>query len=79
MYADDCLIYSIGNLWENMVPRIQNGLNGFQLWCKNNCLKLNIRKSKSLVMDTSHKLSSIDMENRFKLDNVNLQHIKTYN
>ena len=44
MYADDCLIYTIGNSWETMIQRIQVGLNGFQNWCKRNCLKLNVRK-----------------------------------
>ena len=28
MYADDCLIYSIGNRWEDMIPDIQAGLDG---------------------------------------------------
>ena len=59
MYVDDCLIYTIGNCWEKMVPNIQNGLNEFHNWCKNNCLKLNIRKSKSLAIGTKHKLISI--------------------
>ena len=30
MYADDCLIYTIGNDWELMVPKMQAGLNSFQ-------------------------------------------------
>ena len=29
MFADDCLIYMIGNSWEHMVPNIQNGLDNF--------------------------------------------------
>ena len=45
-----------------MVPNIQNGLNDFHNWCKNYCLKLNIRKSKSLAIGTKHKLISIDMK-----------------
>ena len=48
MYADDCLIYTIGNTWETMVPRIQDGFDSFQAWCKKNCLKLNIRKGPSI-------------------------------
>ena len=50
MYADDCLIYTIGNNWDRMVPKIQQGLDCFQDWCLNNCLKLNVSKSKSLVI-----------------------------
>ena len=79
MYADDCLIYTIGNCWENMVPTIQDGLDGFQNWCKNNCLKLNIRKSKSLVIGTKQKLTGVNLENRFKLDDLDLQRVDVYN
>ena len=75
MYGDNCLIYTIGNNWEGMVPNIHAGLDGFQHWCINNCLKLNIHKSKSLVIGTQHKLSSIDIENRFKLENLNIEHV----
>ena len=63
MYADDCLIYAIGNNWEDIVPGIQAGLDGFQNWCKQNCLKLNVCKSKSLVLGTQYKLSNIDIGN----------------
>ena len=79
MYADDCLIYTVGNNWEDMVPRLQSGLNDFQMWCKNNCLKLNVRKSKSLVIGTQHKLSLINIKNRFVLDNSNLENVCVYN
>ena len=64
MYADDYLIYKIGNNWENMVPELQAGLDG----CKNNCLKLNIRKSKSLIIGTQHTILSLVGDNRFTLD-----------
>ena len=79
MYADDCLIYNIGNSWENMIPQIQSGLDCFQNWCKENCLKLNVRKSKSLLIGTSHKLSALDIENRFSLNSTPLQHVHDYN
>ena len=48
MYADDCLIYTVGNNWNLMSPKIQNGLNHFQNWCKDNCLKLNVKKNEIL-------------------------------
>ena len=79
MYADDCLIYLIGNNWEDMVPLKQAGLDGFQNWCSDNCLKLNGCKSKSLVLGTQLKLSSIDVNRRSMLDNCNLEHANVYN
>ena len=56
MFSDDCLMYKIGNTWETMVPSIQEGLNLFQQWCHDNRLKLNVKKSKSLVIGTYFKL-----------------------
>ena len=53
MYADDCLIYTIGNNWNTMYPNIQNGLNCFQNWCVSNSLKLNVGKTKALVLGSS--------------------------
>ena len=50
MYADDCLIYCIGNNWNLMRPRLENGVSKFQEWCLNNRLKLNACKSKSLLI-----------------------------
>ena len=38
MYADDCLIYTIGNSGERIVTTIQEGLNNFQTWCLDNGL-----------------------------------------
>ena len=68
MYADNCLIYCIGNNWELMRPKIQNGLNSFQIWCLKNRLKLNVRKSKSLIIGSSYKLGDIDMDNKMVLN-----------
>ena len=62
-----------------MIPTIQNGLNSFQNWCNNNCLKLNVRKSKYIVIGTKHKLSGINTVDRFKFDNLELQHVDLYN
>ena len=45
MCADDCQINTIGNNWECMFPKIQDGLYNFHKWCVNNCMKLNIQKS----------------------------------
>ena len=60
MYADDCLIYTIGNNWECMVGKIQSGLTVLQGWCLKNEMKLNIKKSKSLVIGSSYELSNIE-------------------
>ena len=77
MYADDCLIYCIGNNWERMVVKIQEGLNSFQNWCIGNEMKLNVKKSKSLNIGT-YKLNCVDIDNRFFLNGVVLERVLEY-
>ena len=79
MYADYCLIYTIGNSWECMVPEIKAGLNSFQEWCINNNMKLNVKKSKSLVIGSSYKLANLNVINRFVLNHTFLDHVQSYN
>ena len=79
MYADNCLISTIGNNWERMVIKLQEGLDSFQRWFIKNGMKLNIKKSKSLVIGTPHKLSNIDTDNRFILNNKALENVQSYN
>ena len=75
MYADGCLIYTIGNNWERMVVKLQAGLKSFQEWCVKNWMKLNIKKPKSLVIGSTYKLSNIDLDNRFVLNGVVLERV----
>ena len=79
MYADDCLLYTIGNDWELTVPKIQAGLNSFQHWCLHNNMKLNVKKLKSLVIGSSYKLMNLDLNKRFVLNNIFLEYVHSYN
>ena len=79
MYADDCLIYTIGNNWELMSPKLHDGLKCFETWCVNNSLKLNARKSKALILGSSAKIPLLEPENRFTLNGHKLEFVKVYN
>ena len=79
MYADDCLIYTIGNNWENMTPKLRDGLQCFENWCVKNSLKLNARKSKVLALGTSTKVSTVNVEEKFMLNGQGLDYTKVYN
>ena len=79
MYADDCLIYTIGNNWENMVPKLNDGLQCFENWCMRNSLRLNARKSKALVLGSTSKISSVNFENKFALNGQCLDYTGMYN
>ena len=61
MNAYDCLIYTIGNNWNLMFPSIQDGLNAIQQWFIENSLKLNVSKTKALILGTHHKTACIDL------------------
>ena len=61
MYADDYLIYTVGNNWECMFPKLHDGLQCFETWCTNNSLKLNASKSKSLIIGPSTEVNTIDL------------------
>ena len=54
-------------------------LNCFQKWCVDNGMKLNVKKSKALVIGTSYKLNSLDIDNRFVLNGVVLGRGESYN
>ena len=79
MYANDCLIYTIGNNWGNMIPKIQEGLHCFKNWCCKNSLKVNARKSKSLILGSTYKVSDKKLENRLTLNVHELEHTNVYN
>ena len=53
MYAVDCILNQVHN-------RLQLGLNGFDEWCRQNRMVLNISKSKCLVIASRNKLSNIN-------------------
>ena len=78
MYADDCILYSTGNSWDQVRARLQIGLNGFDEWCRNNSLVLNISKSKCLLVASRSKLSKINYDVRLSVRNTTLDFVKKF-
>ena len=62
MYADDCILYTTGNNWSQVHAKLQLGLHGFDTWCRNNSMVLNISKSKCLLISNRNKLSKINYD-----------------
>ena len=62
-----------------MRQKIEHGLGNFQDWCIVNRLKLNVRKSKSLVIGSYHKMNNIDLNDKFILKDQYLDFTETYN
>ena len=60
MYADDCILYCTGNSWERVHLTLQQSLLNITNWFKFNALKLNVKKSKCLIIASKAKLREVD-------------------
>ena len=60
MYADDCILYTSGNDWNRMIYKVQPEISNVHKWCTLNRLKINVSKSKILLVGTRHKLGNVD-------------------
>ena len=72
MYADDCVLYASGNDWNRMILKIQPEVDDIYSWCLANQLKLNVSKSKVLLLSSRHKLNQIDYTKEIILGNQSL-------
>ena len=59
MYADECILYYSGNNWERVHSVLQQSLSNMSSWFDKNALKLNVKKSKCLVISNSIKRKAI--------------------
>ena len=78
MYADDCILYSSGNDWNRMVHTFQPELDNIHLWCSENRLKLNVNKSKTLLIGSRSKLGKVDYANTLKIAGNVLSFVDKY-
>ena len=60
MYTDDCILYYSGNSWERVHTELQNSLSNISVWLEGNALKLNVKKTKCLIIANSHKRSNLN-------------------
>ena len=56
MYAGDCILYCTGNTWDCMRTILKTTLCNISLWFDHKALKLNVKKSKCLIISTRTKL-----------------------
>ena len=79
MYADDCVLYCTGNNWDRVHSALQGALTNIAEWFKINALKLNIKKSKCLIISSKPKLRLVDRNMGLKLDNQSLEFVDSHN
>ena len=78
MYVDDCILYCTGNNWPNVRECLQEGLIGFDTWCRTYNMVLNVSKSKCLVISSRSKLSRIDYGQCLCVRNIFLEYVKKF-
>ena len=78
MYADDCILYSTGNTWNQVHIHLQAGLDGFDDWCRHNNMVLNISKSKCLLIASRNKLSNVNYDVKLGIRNTTLEFVKKF-
>ena len=56
LYADDTALYIRGRNLDVLEDRLQSDLNRFSLWCRQNALTVNVKKTKYVLYGTSQLL-----------------------
>ena len=79
MYADDCILYCTGNNWERVHATLQESLINITNWFTLNALKLNVKKSKCLIIASRSKLKTVDRRNTLRVDDQVLDFVDSYN
>ena len=79
MFADDCIVYTIGNDYESMYRKLQFDLDSFIEWCSLNGLKINAGKTKAMISTTSTRLKNLRNVPSFKILGKDVQFVKQYN
>ena len=60
MYADDTVLLSTGENQEEMVMTNQLLFNQYIDWAENNCLSINVKETKQMILCTKSKNCVID-------------------
>ena len=79
MYADDCVLYMSGNNWENIRKKIQEDLDCFEHWRELNNLHLNVTKTKTLLIGSRAKLTSLHDITPLRAYDNDVTFVKKYN
>ena len=79
MFADDCVLYSIGNNWDRLHDILQKDLDSFIGWCTLNGLKINTGKTKSMIVSTATRLKNLKNMASFTIYGEPIDFVKQYN
>ena len=67
MFADDCILFHVGNSFDRMYHKLQLDLDAFIKWCTINGLKINSDKTKAMICSSTHRLKTQEIYINLKL------------
>ena len=77
MYADDLVIYHTGQDANHVCAELQNDLNRLGIWCDNNNLLINVKKTKVMWLGSRQKLKQLN-KNQISIHNSCVPETNTY-
>ena len=78
MFADDCVLYSRGKLWEDIHYKLQIGLDTYIAWGKEHNLFLNARKTKAMLVCNANKRDRLIDPAPFNAGNSTIVFVNTF-
>ena len=78
MFADDCVLYTSRNDWDDIRARLQHDLNVYISWGKKYNLLLNPTKSKAMLLCNSQKRRCIGCPAPFNAGNRQIMFLHSY-
>ena len=77
LYADDTVIFDSANTFDTAHDRLQTSLDNFAMWCLQNKLTVNVKKTKLMIFTASkRKLNSLNVN--LTLNNEKLMVVPSY-
>ena len=78
LYADDCVLYTSHRKLEVVEQVLQSDTNKLSEWCNDNLLKVNVKKTKCMLVSTRQKLSRLRAL-RISINNAGIGQVVSYN
>ena len=79
LFADDCILYMMGNEFEPMYHKLQSDLDIFIGWCTANGLKINADKTKAMIVSSNAKLKTLSNVRNFHIMGNLIKYVTQYN
>ena len=77
MYADDTVVYACNDSYARSVSDLQSDLTRIQHWRSKNRLTVNLKKTKSMVVTTKHRLKKLAVQD-LAMNNQTLEMVTSY-